>query len=140
MHLSKIWILSVALLIAIAACQPLPDRTVSPTIDQTSVSSSSSSTISSASPRATVSTALPLATPSVVPTVVVAEEEDCMAACHVPDANELFAAGAKPQPATHVKLTTCLNCHATLKTPALPATHTGRMDPACAECHVPNKQ
>jgi hypothetical protein len=79
-------------------------------------------------------------TPPAVPaspdvTVIPAEEEDCMAGCHIPDPNEFIGAGAMPQPASHIGRTTCLTCHATLAQPAMPATHTGRLDPSCTVCH-----
>lgn len=68
-------------------------------------------------------------------TVIPVDEEDCMAACHIPDPNENIAAGAKPQPASHAGRTTCLVCHATQAQPAMPATHNGRLDPSCTVCH-----
>lgn len=68
-------------------------------------------------------------------TIIPAEEEDCMAGCHIPDPNEFIGAGAMPQPASHTGRTTCLTCHATQTQPALPATHAGRLDPSCTVCH-----
>jgi len=59
-----------------------------------------------------------------------------MGACHEIDINELFKVGAKHQPANHKGYATCLECHATLTKPALPATHLGRLDPACIMCHT----
>ncbi|MDP3046492.1 MAG: hypothetical protein Q8O07_03355 [Chloroflexota bacterium] len=103
--------LGLVLVLAATACQPL----------------------SSAPPPAAPSvTTVPTATPASQPT---AEEEDCMASCHIPDANEEFAAGAGPQPASHVARAVCLSCHSTLINLALPADHRGRMDPSCALCH-----
>jgi hypothetical protein len=81
----------------------------------------------------------PVATILATPTGAIApaaEEEDCMGACHIPDTNDLIGAGAKPQPPSHKGYTTCLGCHATLAKPALPATHTGRLDAACIVCHL----
>ena len=108
------------LVLAASACQPLP----------------------SAPPRAAPAVTGVPATPgaaSAAPTAAAvqpaAEEEDCMASCHIPDANEEFAAGAGPQPATHIARTACLSCHGALARPALPAGHLGRMDPSCALCH-----
>ncbi|MEJ5200498.1 MAG: hypothetical protein WHX53_16385 [Anaerolineae bacterium] len=64
------------------------------------------------------------------------DEEECRKACHAIDLNALFGVGAKRQPANHKGYTTCLECHAGLTTPALPATHVGRQDPACPLCHL----
>jgi len=136
MRLSKIWVLGLCICLTIVACQPLPDRSVRPTVSASPSPGSSATSATSSNVPATTS---PAVTPSVVPTVVASQdEEDCMAGCHVPDANESYAEGAKPQPATHVNLTTCLNCHATLQTPSLPASHLGRLDPSCATCHLPS--
>ncbi len=63
-------------------------------------------------------------------------EEDCMALCHIPDPNDFFAAGAMPLPASHSGSTTCLNCHTTVATPALPDTHVGRLNESCRGCHA----
>ena len=63
-------------------------------------------------------------------------EIDCMGACHEVDVNEVFGAGAKPQPASHEGRTTCLACHATLAKPVLPSSHLGRLDAACSGCHL----
>ena len=64
------------------------------------------------------------------------EEIDCMSICHVADPNENLGAGAKPQPASHQGYTTCIECHNTPPAPALPDTHLGRLDEACAVCHL----
>lgn len=96
-------------------------------------------------PTAPVSTpsAAPVTTapvPTVMPPtsthVPVIDETDCMALCHVPNPNELLGAGAPPLPADHKAYTACLECHATLATPALPADHAGRLDAACGVCHL----
>ena len=111
--------LLVVLIVVVAACQPLPAAGTRPTV------APSVATSVPGVPAAPTNTAAPAE-----------EEEDCMAACHIPDANESFAAGAKPQPASHAGRPTCLACHATLVKPALPATHVGRLDVSCAVCHT----
>lgn len=88
--------------------------------------------------------ATPMAIPTAAPPTIATprptsepatSEEDCMAGCHIPDPNETFGAGAKPLPANHAERTTCLQCHTTASAPVLPASHLGRLDPACRECH-----
>jgi hypothetical protein len=64
------------------------------------------------------------------------EVEECRKACHAIDINALFGLGAKRQPANHKTYTVCLECHAPLAKPALPATHLGRQDAACPLCHL----
>ena len=143
-NIVKILVSGIIAFFVLAACQPLPERgansPAAPTSPSSSVtaSSASSSVTSSVSSSASSAKSPPVsvATQNATPTPVVIEEEDCMAGCHIPDPNEFYAAGANPQPASHVKQTTCLNCHNTLATPALPASHSGRMDPSCATCHV----
>lgn len=108
--------------LAIAGCQPLPPRTPK----------AATNTAQDATPVPGAATP----TTSGVP-VADSGEEDCMAACHLPDPNEHIADGAMPQPASHLDRTTCLNCHTTAAAPALPATHLGRLDPSCTVCHKP---
>lgn len=84
-------------------------------------------------------TATPLtATPTPGPAVTEAvdDEEECRQACHTIDIHALFGLGAKHQPADHRGYTVCLECHATLPEPKLPATHLGRQDAACPLCHL----
>jgi hypothetical protein len=78
------------------------------------------------------------AIPTIVPTAVaeIEDEEECRKACHRIDVNSLFGLGAKHQPVNHKAYTTCLECHAPLAKPALPATHAGRQDAACPLCHL----
>ena len=78
------------------------------------------------------------ATSTIAPTAVavIEDEEECRKACHRVDVNSLFGLGAKHQPASHKTYTTCLECHAPLAKPALPATHAGRQDAACPLCHL----
>ncbi|MGC8780586.1 MAG: hypothetical protein ACP5UQ_06945 [Anaerolineae bacterium] len=84
-------------------------------------------------------TPAPTAVPS-APTAAVVEaaddEEECRKACHTIDLNALFGLGARHQPTNHKGYTVCLECHAALTRPALPATHLGRQDPACPLCHL----
>ncbi len=105
-----------ALVLAATACQPLP-----------------ASPAATGEPEAT--RPAPTVTASGGAAQPVAEEEDCMAGCHIPDPNEGFDTGANPQPASHVARTTCLSCHSSPAAPAPPADHKGRMDPSCALCH-----
>jgi len=81
-----------------------------------------------------VATAIPSVAPATV--VEIEDEEECRKACHRIDVNSLFGLGAKHQPASHKAFTTCLECHAPLAKPALPATHAGRQDAACPLCHL----
>lgn len=113
--------------ILIVACQSTPAPRAKP---QAMLKQNSSPTAPAVSATAQ---ATPMA--STVPEVP-AQEEDCMAGCHVPDANETFANGADPQPADHAGYKTCVECHLKLTKPAYPDTHAGRMDPACPLCHV----
>lgn len=113
--------LGLVLVLAATACQPLP-----------SAPPPAAAAVADATTAPGAATAVPTATAASQPT---AEEEDCMASCHIPDANEGFATGAGPQPSTHIARTACLSCHSTLTNPALPADHRGRMDPSCALCH-----
>lgn len=69
--------------------------------------------------------------------MVFVDEATCREICHVPDPNETFGAGAKPQPNDHKGRVTCLECHAKMEKHPLPPSHVGRMDPACATCHKP---
>jgi hypothetical protein len=112
---------------ACAACQQLPIPTrVEPTMVPMVIVPTPTSAME------------PTATP--VPTITAvseaAAEVNCQDACHFPDPDATFAAGAMAQPPTHTGRTTCLSCHSTLSTPALPTTHMGRLDPSCALCHV----
>jgi hypothetical protein len=75
--------------------------------------------------------------PSATPEPIFVDEAECRAMCHEPDPDELLTNGAKILPANHADHKTCLNCHGTPNAPALPATHTGRMDPSCRVCHKP---
>jgi hypothetical protein len=86
---------------------------------------------------ASLTAAVP-AIPTVVPTAVAAvdDEEECRKACHEIDINSLFGLGAKHQPLSHKAYPTCLECHAPLAKPALPASHLGRQDAACPLCHL----
>jgi hypothetical protein len=133
---SKMMIALFALLalLAISGCEPLPPppgSSVSPsaTLVLKSVNSAGSINPIAASVQA------PVATPTSEPLPELVE--DCMGACHFPEPSETFATGANPQPADHKGRTTCLDCHATLAKPVLPATHTGRMNPSCTLCHLP---
>ena len=127
----KIWALFAAgILLALGACQPLPTPGPKPT-DAPIPSAPNVSTTETAAPSMLVAP-----TNTSVPQTV--EEEDCMAACHVSNPNDDIAAGAMPQPSTHVNRTSCLECHTTLDKPALPATHAGRMNPSCIVCHLPS--
>jgi len=81
-----------------------------------------------------VATAIPTIAPTAV--VEIEDEEECRKACHRVDINSLFGLGARHQPASHKAYTTCLECHAPLAKPALPATHAGRQDAACPLCHL----
>jgi hypothetical protein len=120
------------LVIAASACQPLPAAH-----PVAGTSAAATPAPSGAGLSASPSPAAPAATPSAAPAPVAltAEEEDCMAACHIPDPNEFFDAGAGPQPASHVARKACLSCHSTAATPPMPADHAGRQDPSCALCH-----
>ncbi len=113
--------LGLGLVLAATACQPLP-----------SAPPPAAAAVTDATTAPGAATAVPTATAASQPT---AEEEDCMASCHILDANEEFATGAGPQPATHIARTACLSCHSALTNPALLADHKGRMDPSCALCH-----
>jgi hypothetical protein len=127
----KVWVLVAAVVLATAgACQPLP--TPGPKSTDTAVSSAPNVAL----PATAAPSAMVEPTGSPVPQTV--EEEDCMAACHISDAGDDIAAGAMPQPPTHVNRTSCLDCHATLDKPALPATHVGRLNPSCVVCHLPS--
>ncbi len=127
----KVWVLIAAAVLATAgACQPLP--TPGPKSTDTAVPPAHN-----VDPAATVSPSAQVEpTGTSVPQAV--EEEDCMAACHISDAGGDIAAGAMPQPVTHINRTSCLDCHATLDKPALPANHAGRLNPSCVVCHVPS--
>jgi hypothetical protein len=110
-----------------AACQPMP-------VPVTKDKSTAVPIIVVASPIIVATpTAQAVVTSTVVP--VSAEEEDCMGECHFPDPNASFAAGAMPQPASHVGRTACLTCHSTQTDPVLPTTHV-RLDPSCIMCHT----
>ncbi|MCX7668860.1 MAG: hypothetical protein N2439_02150, partial [Anaerolineae bacterium] len=88
-------------------------------------------------PSATATPTLaPAAASAVAVAAAVDDEEECRKACHTIDISALFGRGAKHLPANHQGYTTCLECHAALTTPALPATHRGRQDPACPLCHL----
>ena len=93
-----------------------------------------------AEPTVAMTSSTASVSPTPLPTAAApaADELDCMGACHEIDINDLFSAGAKPQPVHHQGRTTCLSCHATLAKPALPATHLGRLDAACSGCHKSN--
>lgn len=117
--------------VSISACQPLAPQKPQPTSQPAASSSSDASSV--ATPIAAAS-----ASSSSSEQVIFVDESTCMDICHISDPNEHVADGAKPQPANHQGRTTCLACHATLDKPALPATHVGRMDAACAECHKPS--
>ena len=115
---------------------PPPLASVSATAEPTHTAATTAEV--EATPAITSATSV---SPAPLPTVAAApapDELDCMGACHEIDINELFGAGAKPQPANHRGRTTCLSCHATLAKPALPATHLGRLDAACNGCHKSN--
>ena len=109
------------------ACQsfPVPTTKVESTLAPTTIASFPKSIATPTAPAVVTSTAVAAA----------AEEEDCMGECHIPDPNDSIAAGAMPQPPTHIGRTTCLSCHSTLTDPILPATHVGRLDPSCTVCH-----
>ena len=130
----------------VVACVPIATTEVTPTTPYTgSVSSTPEPTVTAVATtevKPTVMTAPPTGSASATPeptatTAPASAEIDCMGACHEIDINELFSAGAKPQPASHKGRTTCLTCHATLAKPALPTTHLGRLDAACSGCHLP---
>jgi len=108
-------------LVMSVACQSSPAK------PQSSASSTGSSSSSVASSQASEEG------------IIFVDESTCREICHVPDANETMAAGAKPQPKDHVGRTACLECHAKMDKQPLPATHVGRMDPACSTCHKPVK-
>ena len=133
--------------LVVTACMPVATTDVNPTAVPSPFADSASSTPVATDTPPTVVTAPPIeptssisvTTTAVAPTgaaVPAAAEIDCMGACHEVDINELLGAGAKPQPPGHQEYTTCLACHTTLVKPALPATHVGRLDPACIECHL----
>jgi len=127
----KVWgLIAVAILATAGACQPLPTSGPKPT------DSAVLSAPNVALPATVAPSTLAEPTGTIVPQTV--EEEDCMAACHVPNPNDNIAAGAMQQPSTHADRTACLECHATLEKPALPATHAGRLDASCAICHLPS--
>ena len=130
-------------LLIVSGCGPL-----SPPALQGDVTSPAQSGLSSGvlvpGPTKTVTLATPITTSERLVTATPTSEslpelveEDCMGACHFPEPGESFAVGAIPQPADHKGRATCLECHKTLAKPALPKTHEGRMDPACALCHLP---
>ncbi len=113
-----------------AACVQKPTPEIVPTV------MSAPSATPSLVPTGDAPVVAPTPSPTPASTIETASfEEDCMAACHVPDPNDYFGAGAKPLPANHTDRTTCLNCHTAESAPALPATHTGRLDAACRGCH-----
>ncbi len=119
-----------AIALLAAACLPAPVPLPKPTEKSAPV----------ATEMPITANALPIIAPTAEATVnetpePASSEEDCMAACHIPDPNDYFAAGAKPLPASHVGRTACLACHTTADAPALPATHVGRLDVACQGCH-----
>ena len=127
----KVWVLiAVAVLATAGACQPLPTPGPKPT----------DVAVPPAPNVPLPATVLPSARvePTGTPVLQAVEEEDCMAACHVPNATDNIAAGAMLQPSTHVNRTDCLGCHATLDKPALSATHVGRLNPSCVVCHLPS--
>jgi len=150
MNTTRILTLSVlvTLVLVVVACVPAATTEVKPTVETTpSTESASSAPEPTATAVATLevkpiivtalATGSASSTPAPTATAAPASAEiDCMGACHELDINELFGAGAKPQPATHTGRTTCLECHATLAKPALPATHLGRLDAACSGCHL----
>jgi hypothetical protein len=116
---------------ATATASPTPMVRATPiAAPGTAPASSDSATPSS------VATATPTAAPTLV--VEIEDEEECRKACHRIDVNSLFGLGARHQPASHKAYTTCLECHAPLAKPALPATHAGRQDAACPLCHLVN--
>ena len=129
MVIQKTFILLTALLAITvgAACQPLPLPTrVEPILVPTAVAPTPTREMRPTATTVPTITAIPEA----------AAEVDCQDACHFPDPDSTFAAGAMPQPPTHTGRTTCLSCHSTLANPVLPTTHVGRLDPSCALCHT----
>ena len=133
--------------LVVVACMSVATTDVNPTVVSAPFADSASPTPAATDTQPTVVTTPPIepassisvtttaATPTGVATPAAAEL-DCMGACHELDINELLGAGAKPQPPSHKEYMTCLECHTTLAKPALPASHVGRLDPACIECHL----
>ena len=124
-------------LLLINACEPLPPPPSGAVfLPNSALSSSATNTKypNSSSQVSVTATRIIVVTPT--PEPIPQFVEDCMGDCHFPDASEYFAAGAKSQPSDHKGRVTCLECHKTLAKPALPQDHDGRMDPACALCHL----
>ncbi|MBI5301416.1 MAG: hypothetical protein HY868_04695 [Chloroflexi bacterium] len=113
-------------LVFVVACESAPKRRAEPTRTPATVN---------VAPIA--ANAAPTVAQSASATPTAPEDDgDCMAGCHIPDPNEEFANGAAPQPADHKEYKTCVECHVKITKPVYPATHVGRMDPACPLCHT----
>jgi len=135
---------------ATAPSPPSPGRTAppassvvqtpaTPVVSSTPVTVLATVTPATQSATATATTAAtpPAAATATPPAAEATEEvEECRKACHAVDLNSLFGLGAKHLPANHAAYSVCLECHAALAKPALPATHLGRQDAACRLCHL----
>jgi hypothetical protein len=136
-----LFLLIVVALATSAACQPAPKVMPQPTPVLPSPVPTSTVVVKPGDmpvPTATLGPTVapkPTEAPKMIDLPVVGEV-DCMAGCHIPDPNESLTEGGKPQPANHTGRTACLTCHETLKKPALPSTHVGRLDASCTLCHA----
>lgn len=116
------------IILLLLACQPLPTPPVA------SPSALPASPVSAEVTPTRLAIEGASSTPPPRP-VIYGVVDECMGSCHIDNPLDYYDAGAAPQPADHKGRTACLECHATMTEPSLPATHLGRLDPGCVTCH-----